>query len=230
MKTKIATALSVIGVLGAGSAAALVNTQILDSGPAESGASAAVLPPATPVDITVPEVDLQTLLPTEPVELQPSDPTTPPTTAEPAPATVAPSGFLTAFNVGEAGVVTVDVVDGRLVLVSAEPKAGWEVTSASEDDEQNHVDVEFVSDTVRVEFEASFTDGAIVPHVESKSIAVTAASGASAGTGGATATPPPAAPTTTVGHDDDEYDDHGSDDHEYDDHESDDHGGERDDD
>ena len=53
MKTRIATVLSVIGVLGAGSAAALVNTQILDSGPTDSGASAAVLPPASSVVLTV---------------------------------------------------------------------------------------------------------------------------------------------------------------------------------
>ncbi len=47
MKTKMATALSLIGVLGAGSAAALVNTEILDSGSAAATSSALVTPSAT---------------------------------------------------------------------------------------------------------------------------------------------------------------------------------------
>ena len=61
MKTKIATALSIAGVLTAGSAAALVNTQILDSGPSTSGASAAVLPPASSVELDVPDITVDTL-------------------------------------------------------------------------------------------------------------------------------------------------------------------------
>ena len=58
MKTKIATVLSIVGVLGAGSAAALVNTQILDGSASESSASAAVLPPAATVDLTVPSTTI----------------------------------------------------------------------------------------------------------------------------------------------------------------------------
>ena len=116
MKTKIATALSVVGVLGAGSAAALVNTQILDDGAEESGASAAVLPPASSVDVTIPEItipddddsmgDDDVSESTVPESSVPES--TAPTTEPPADSTVpettvpAPSEFLTAFNVGEA--------------------------------------------------------------------------------------------------------------------------------
>jgi hypothetical protein len=226
MKAKLATAISVIGVLGAGSAAAMVNTQILDSNPTESGASKAVLPPAPTVEVSVPSV-------TDPIEVGnlqvvevvrdsttttvPATTTTPATTA---PATQ-PSDLLTSFNVGEAGVVTVDVIDGQLVLVSAEPKSGWAVTKAEDDsnddsDEQhNEVDVEFVSATVRVEFGAEYIDGRIVPHVESKSIGGQSSNSTSAA---APAGPAPAQ-GPTVGGDDDEHDDHEDDDHEDDDHE-----------
>ena len=84
------------------------------------------------------------------------------------------------FNVGDAGVVTVDVIDGQLVLVSAEPKAGWTLSKAEDDsnddsDElENEVEVEFASASVLVEFEAHLVDGQIVPKVEPKAIGGTA--------------------------------------------------------
>ena len=185
MKTTIATALSVIGVLGAGSAAALVNTQILDGGPTESTASAAVLPPASTVDVSIPE-----MLDARVTELQVDttvDTTTPTTQPEaPAPAAPAPSGYLTSFNVGEAGVVTVDVVDGQLLLVDTEAKSGWQVSKAEQHDDDNEVEVYFSSSTVRVEFEATLIDGRIVPKVSSKSL-------------GTSAAPAKAAPSTRTG-------------------------------
>lgn len=190
MKTKIATALSIVGVLGAGSAAALVNTQILDSGPTDSGASAAVLPPASSITLTVPSAQ-ETIASTtvsggDPessstsvVDATTSDPTVPGSAAPAA------SGYLTAFNVGDAGVVTVDVIDGRLLLIAAEPAPGWTVTKAEDDsnddseeddDDSDEVEVHFTSSSVRVEFEAHFVDGRIVPEVESASIGGTSTS------------------------------------------------------
>lgn len=226
MKAKIATAVSVIAVLGAGSAAALVNTQILDSGPTESGASKAVLPPASTVVLTVPSVtdpiDIETMRVVVPsgddstsTSSSSSTSTSTPTTTI---AAAVPSGFLTSFNVGDAGVVTVDVVDGQLVLVSAEPKPGWTVSKAEDDsnddsdEQENEVEVEFESADVRVEFEAVFVDGRIVPKVESESTRRTAAS--TGGSGSATA-PVPSPVSTTIGGDDDhddEFDDHSDDD------------------
>ena len=213
MKTKIATVLSLVGVLGAGSAAALVNTQILDNGPTQSGASAAVLPEPSSIDLNVPEMTLDTLpfstvTTTDPMTTSPE--TTMPTVTLP-PAALA-SGLLTAFNVGDAGVVTVDVIDGRLVLVSAEPKAGWTLSKAEDDSNEdsdtleNEVEVEFMSASVLVEFEAHLVDGQIVPKVESKAI-------------GATANTTPFVPNT---YDDDARDDHDDDDRDDDDHHDDD--------
>ena len=210
MKTRLATALSVVGVLGAGSAAALVNTQILDSGPTEATASAAALK-AGPVDLSIPES-------TEGSEAAPTTTSSSGlATTTTAAAPLAPSGraqvegggavspaaapastsYLTTYNVGEAGSVTVDVIDGRLLLVKSEPMSGWTVTDTDEDASENSVSVEFTSSTVRVEFDASFVDGQIVPEVSSTSI--------SSGSAQSGNNQPATAPTTTTAyHDDDD--------------------------
>ena len=202
MKAKIATALSLIGVLTAGSAAALVNTQILDGGPTESGASKAVLPPASSIALTVPTASDDTAIE---VDLRVPDLTSTTTSTTTAPTILAASPtseMLTSFDVGTSGVVTVDVVDGRLVLVSAEPKAGWTVSKAEDDsnddsDEfENEVEVEFRSATIEVDFEAELVDGRIVPSVDSSFIG---------GSGGSAAT------STTL------FDEHDDDDDEFDD-------------
>ena len=224
MKTKIATALSIVGVLGAGSAAALVNTQILDSGSTQSGASAAVLPEPAPIDLTVPETasersPVSTVATADPTTTVPD--TTLPATGSPQSASDA-SGMLTAFNVGDAGVVTVDVIAGQLVLVSAEPKAGWTLAKAEDDSNddsdsvENEVEVEFTSASVRVEFEAHLVDGRIVPKVESEAI------------GGTILNAAPAVPNTVV--DDDDRDDHDEDEDHDDDHEDEDHDDDEDED
>ena len=213
MKTTIATALSVIGVLGAGSAAALVNTQILDGGPAESTASAAVLPPASTVDVSIPEL-LEARVPE--LQVDTTVDTTSTTQPEaPKPAAPAPSGYLTSFNVGDAGVVTVDVVDGQLLLVDTEAKPGWQVSKAEQHDDDNEVEVYFSSSTVRVEFEATLIDGQIVPKVSSKSLGTSAAPAKAP-----TVAPPGKGDDDVHEYDDDEHDDvyeYEDDEHEYED-------------
>ena len=182
MKTRIATVLSVIGVLGAGSAAALVNTQILDSGPSEPVAQA--LEPQ-PIELSIPE----------------GSGTVPSTTVATDFSQIASDGlsgstsgaYLTTYTIGAAGSVTVDVVDGRLLLVTSTPAAGWTVVDTSEDPDRNRIEVEFASGTTRVEFEASFIAGEIVPEVSSRS--TTAGS----------------APSTTIDDDSDDLDDADSD-------------------
>jgi hypothetical protein len=217
MKTKIATALSIVGVLSAGSAAALVNTQILDSGPSEATASAAVLPPAATVQVPVPsttiddtndDLDEAAVVDTKPMP-DITIPATEPTAApKPAPAAAPSTDYLTAFSVGDSGVVTVDVVNGRIILVSATANEGWTVAK-SEETSANEVEVYFVSSSVRVEFDATFENGVITPSVESASLPAPAPASAPAAA---------TTPTTTAtysdddGHDDDdeyEYDDDG---------------------
>ena len=55
MKTTLATALSLIGVIGAGSAAALVNTSIFDSSTNDAAASEVIVPEAVIVELTLPQ-------------------------------------------------------------------------------------------------------------------------------------------------------------------------------
>ncbi len=231
MKTKLAVALSMVGVLGAGSAAAVVNTQILDGGPAASGTSAAILPPPSTVDVTVPPVDVtlpSTTLPGPTTGTEPLPPARPIAVESPRPTTPAASGFLTAFNVGDAGIVTVDVLDGRIVLVSSEPLPGWRVTDV-EPSGGDDVEVSFSSDTVRVEFTAELVDGQIVPRVESERIGGSTAAADPTPTAPAVPAPPPPVD------DDDEYDGEDDDEHEVEDEDDDDdddedHDEERDDD
>lgn len=172
LKTRIATALSIVGVLGAGSAAAVVNTSILDDGPV-SGAPAVLIPPPAP---SVPEeaelVPDQIITVVRPPQAQPAAVTDSPTQA-PSPTTtplgsVPISPNLTVFNVGVAGTVTLDVVDGRLELLSAMPNDGWAIGETNGDSDR--VEVEFVSDGVMVEFSASWTNGQIATHVESHTV------------------------------------------------------------
>ena len=182
MKARIATAISVAGVLIAGTAAAAVNTTILDGGTPSGAASQAVLPPAATVDVTIPTTaapssessSTSTSLPTTSL---PNN-TTPTSSTVPGGSTSGGSsltGMLTAFTVGSAGVVTVDVVSGHVVFVSATPNAGWIVTETEQDDSDDddgemttsEVEVTFASSTTIVEFEVDLVNGQLVPHVES---------------------------------------------------------------
>ena len=196
MKTKIATALSLIGVLSAGSAAALVNTQILDSGPTKSGQSAAVPEQVASTTIPVGAAPSSTATSTLPTTTAPTMivVTKPSTVASPA-----PTGFLTTYNVGDAGSVTLDVIDGMLTIVSSAPNAGWQVSKSEQNDDESRVAVDFQSATVRVEFEATFVDGTIPPNTIAGST-----------------TPPNTIDDDDEAVDDDEADDgddHGGDDH-----------------
>ena len=188
MKTKIATALSLVGVLSAGSAAALVNTTILDSGPTKSGQSAAV-----PEQVaSTSRADASTTSSSSTIASTLPASTTTSTTTSTTPSTVpstlvvtvpaaAPTGLLTTFNVGDAGAVTVDVINGLLMIVSSTPNPGWQVAKSEQKIEENKVEVYFKSATVQIEFEATFVNGQIVPDVSSSAANGTVSGGTVAG-------------------------------------------------
>lgn len=156
MKTRLATIISVGGVLIAGTAAAMVNTQIFDSEPTVAGESAALLAPdPTTVDLVVSSSDDST--------------TTSTTSADAA------SGSLTEFAVGDAGFVTVDVIGGRLRLVSVDPAPGWSVDKQEEYDSGDHVEVSLRSGSTLIEFEADLVDGRIVPELAAKTFSAATA-------------------------------------------------------
>ena len=192
MKTKIATALSLVGVLSAGSAAALVNTTILDSGPTKSGQSAAVpeqvastsradastTSSSSTIASTLPASTIASTITSTTTSTTPS--TVPSTLVVTVPA-AAPTGLLTTFNVGDAGAVTVDVINGLLMIVSSTPNPGWQVAKSEQKIEENKVEVYFKSATVQIEFEATFVNGQIVPDVSSSAANGTVSGGTVAG-------------------------------------------------
>lgn len=262
MKTTLATTLSLVGVLGAGAAAALVNTSIFDSTPTEAAASSAFIPEAATVDLTLPpsaeittatttveapvtaaqstgtseiegaapapvssrvvgaeEPTVTTVAPTPTtVPAAPVATTTPPTTTPPtaAPTTTVPASYLTTFNVGGAGTVTVDVISSRILVLDTSAAPGWTVVKTEAYPARNAVEVEFTDGAVEVTFEATFdTQLGIVPELSSREVT------------------PPAPPRYDDDDDDDYDDDDHDDDHDDDDdddHDHDDDDDERDDD
>ena len=104
MRARLTAALSLTGVLAAGSAAALVNTKVLTS---QAGrAQEPVTPAVAPADTATPS----TSAPLEPARTQ------------------------AAYQIGDAGVVVLDTAGGALALVSADPSDGWLVVASEQED------------------------------------------------------------------------------------------------
>jgi hypothetical protein len=193
MKSRLATVLSLAGVLVAGSAAALVNTQVLEGGGGSTAAAA-------------PEV-LATTTSTEPPPTV-DDPSTSTTTTSAAPADEAqgvssPVSTQAVYQIGDAGTVTLDTEGNVLRIVGAAPAAGWTVKT-SENTDPLGVKVVFRSGDVEVEFGAKLVSGVVVTSVRSSRV------------GAPTATVAPSG-TTYHGDDDDHDDDSGH--HDDDEHE-----------
>lgn len=162
MKARVATILSLTGVLVAGSAAALVNTQVLNgSSPASSvnsaqieevstsSASSTPTSASSPVTVTVPNSSETTQ--------------------------VSATGTQAAYQIGEAGLVTLDTAGDTLRIVSVVPAAGWMVIETEQKDALN-IEVKFQTADTIVEFKANLLFGIISTAVESYS-----ASGTSTG-------------------------------------------------
>ena len=153
MITRTATLFSLAGVLVAGSAAALVNSQVLqDSSDPTSDPSSILLATST---------------------TQPQAPSTvTAVTVAPSTATTlagAPLSTLSVFSVGDAGVVSTDSAGGALVLASAVPNPGWAVASSGTNG-FGGVGVTFRSAEVEVVFNAVLVDGQVVTSVGSSFI------------------------------------------------------------
>jgi hypothetical protein len=226
MKTKITAALSLAGVLVAGSAAALVNTQVLQSNNDEAMTVPALAAPAGLLVTTTTTAGVETSLPidatsTTVVGGAPStsvDSTGPVSTA---PASTAPTAGATptqaVYRIGDAGTVTLDTAGDRLTVVAATPGAGWQVGKV---EQYSPLDIEiyFRSATVELEFKANLLFGVVSTSVESRNIGAPPAGG--------TAAP---GPSTSV-HDDDEDDSEQHDDNSGSDNSGSDDGGEDEDD
>ncbi len=172
MKTRIATILSVTGVLFAGSAAALVNTQALSSHNASAASSVLETP--------------STAAPTDPGSTTTSVPNEPSTTGESTSTTVteqttavtsgtdgtpqvgpqraSDSSGQHSYRVGDAGEVVLNRSDYSLTIVSVTPYAGWTTVSAAST-EPTAVSVTLRSATFEVTFVASLRDDEIVTSI-----------------------------------------------------------------
>jgi hypothetical protein len=228
MKSSLVTALSLVGVIGAGSAAALVNTSIFDSTP--EAEQAAFIPGAAVVELTLPAVadpapgsansgamsleqltggaqeqapaansnaSVDQAASSQAAESSQSAssgstsaasssgtlsvrdavtttvaPT--PTTVAPTPTTVAPTpeqpSFLTRYDIGEAGSVTVDVVNDKIALIDTTVGAGWTLVSSAVSSGTNTVNAQFTNNQVNVYFTATFANGTITPSIRSEEV------------------------------------------------------------
>ncbi len=210
MRTKVTAALSLAGVLVAGSAAALVNTQLLQSSADAGGTLPAV---SVPADTGVTSTSAPVLVDASVVQ--------------PDVSTQA------AYQIGAAGTVVLDTAGDVLTMVSAAPSAGWLVVAAEQPD-ATQVVVRLQSNTTVVTFRASLLFGVVSTSVETSSAVAGAPAGSAAPGTAATNPPLAAAPgvtvpggtsgsggsggsggtVTTIDHDDDHDDDDDDDDEE----------------
>lgn len=180
MKVRVTTLLSLSGILVAGSAAALVNSQVLqNSEPALPGAAdiIATVPPATTVPVVAP------------VSPDPAAPVT--STTMPA-----PSPSQAAYPVGMSGTVTVDTAGDVLRLVVPSPAPGWAVVRAEQPDPLN-VSVVFQSAAQLVTFRAALLFGVVSTSTQVESLAMPAAEAPSTSVDSLAPVPPaPVRPVT----------------------------------
>ncbi len=152
MKTRIATMISIAGVLVAGSAAALVNTQVLSGSAAPSPLSIDAAPQTS--QSTLPAPTLSGVSTTVAA-------VTPRTTP-----VLAPAATQAVYAIGTSGTVTLDTAGDVLTIVDVTPADGWFITKSEREDATN-VEVKFQSGSVEVEFHANLLFGVVTTSVES---------------------------------------------------------------
>lgn len=198
MKARITTVLSLTGVLVAGSAAALVNTQVLQGSAVPKGSGDKVTIAldkfADVVDQNASPVIGETTQAPVPTPEPPADPSL-------AAAAVTTQAI---YQIGDAGLVTVDTAGDVLSVVSAVPNAEWTVLQAQNVDAYN-IEVQFQMGTTLIEFRANLLFGVVGTSVETTNL-----DAGSGGTVGNNSVSPTA--NTTADDDDDDGDEHGDDD------------------
>jgi hypothetical protein len=151
MKAKVAMVLSLAGVLAAGTAAALVNTRVLNGG-ATAGASA-----AAPKTLQAPAGSAATAA-TTPTASVPSEGGA----ASPTQAT---------YSIGQSGTVTLDTTGGALTIAAVTPASGWTVTQSQTD--PSNAEVTFQEGTIAVDFHANLVYGVVRTSVEAHDLSTT---------------------------------------------------------
>lgn len=210
MKKSIATIISVAGVLGAGAAAYAVNSSVL-SATSSNELVAATVPVATFAPSGSTGTPGGGVVTAGAVAAAPTTSTaTTPATVAPLSSTPVPSSTRTSYKVGSAGNVVLDSADGVLTIAGVSPAAGWTATKTLGG--THTATVHFTSSTMRVEFVATLSNGAVSVDVTSVAL------------------PPPTTSRPYDDDDDDRYEDHDDDDHHDEDHHDEDHDDDREDD
>ena len=158
MKTRIAMMISIAGVLVAGSAAALVNTQVLGGSTAPSGLA---VDAAAPSERTVPPTTGATAAPVPTNSVVTTVPVVAP--AQPA---VAPASTQAIYEIGTSGSVTLDTAGDVLTVVSVTPADGWVVTK-SENQDATNVEIKLQSGSFEAQFHANLLFGVVTTSIES---------------------------------------------------------------
>jgi hypothetical protein len=144
MKARITTILSLTGVLVAGSAAAMVNTQVLQPSTTQPPGAETVVNLTAPVGASS--------VPQQPFSAQP--------------ATEA------VYQISTAGAVTLDTSGDVLTVIATVPNPGWSVTRVTTTG--TNVAVVFQQGTTLVEFDASFVQGVVSTNVVASQVVTTA--------------------------------------------------------
>jgi hypothetical protein len=155
MKTKVAMAISLAGVLAAGTAAALVNTHVLNG-----GASA-------PLAVSAPKSQQSPPAPT--VSTPAGGSTAVPAAANP-PAAASPTQAT--YAIGDSGTVTLDTAGDVLKIVAVTPAPNWTVAQSETSDASNG-EVKFQSGNTEVEFQANLLYGVVRTSVETHDLSAT---------------------------------------------------------
>jgi hypothetical protein len=155
MKTKVAMAISLAGVLAAGTAAALVNTHVLNG-----GASA-------PLALSAPQS--QQSAPAQAVS-SPAGGSTAPAPAAANPPAASPTQAT--YAIGDSGTVTLDTAGDVLKIVAVTPAANWTVAQSETSDASNG-EVKFQSGNTEVDFQANLLYGVVRTSVETHDLSAT---------------------------------------------------------
>lgn len=186
VKARIATVLSLAGVIVAGSAAALVNNQVLRS-TEPVGTSTFISASSSSTASTLPDSSAST-------------------------ATSAAPTTLRVYDIDKVGRITMDLANGNLRLVEAKEFEGWAVSKLVQTTSTD-VEVRFSNVLGTVVFTATLVGGEIETAVEvegadstSSSVAPSSSTGNTSGNGGTTATSTKPRVTTTSIDDDNDGD------------------------
>ena len=158
MKTRIAMVISIAGVLVAGSAAALVNTQVLGGSTAPSGLALEAAPQS---EQTIPTTTVSTAATVPTTSVVTTVPVVVP--AQPAAASTSTQAI---YAIGTSGSVTLDTAGDVLTIVSVTPANGWVVTK-SENQDATNVEIKLQSGTIEAEFHANLLFGVVTTSVQS---------------------------------------------------------------